>query len=379
MQKQVKQIRKIPELPNCIQPDGHINVNPIIELAKKLDCPFIVFIGSKRIGKTYGCVGYGLREFYKYKRPAFYGRRYDTTFTENICGNLVRVHRQDIINYSKGTHNDGELRGKYFDLVHREYTDKGLIRYKNRQHFLYCRSLNKIEAETADDKGEISCGIYDEFLTRGRELNDEFNKIMVYHANATGKRTDYFIPFFLLGNTVEKESNTAKNFGIDLRKIKREVNIINNSKGEIRCIVYYAPETEKDEKSADKYYDRFENTHINMISHGDWTLGTYQIATAAELSLTGYSALVSHDNFAVKLTIATYGMQPRVIITAPDSIYSTRITSGLSKHAINFLPRQIVELICNGYMVVENAEIGENFRDICKHITNGERIVKKYE
>lgn len=143
--------------------------------------------------------------------------------------------------------------------------------------------------------------------------------------------------------------------------------------------MYYAPETEKDEKSADKYYDRFENTHINMISHGDWTLGTYQIATAAELSLTGYSALVSHDNFAVKLTVATYGIQPRVIITPPDSIYSTRITSGLSKHAINFLPRQIVDLICNGYMVVENAEIGENFRDICKHITNGERIVKKYE
>ena len=365
--------------PNCLDENGHLILQPIVEIAKSLDCPFIGLIGEKRIGKTYGCVNYALRGYYETGAPAFYARRYDKTFTENICGNLVSIHRQDIINLSSAKHNSGELRGKYFDLVRLQESESGkLLRY-NRKHFLYCRSLNNIETETADDKGDASCIIYDEFLTRGNELSDEFNKLMILHANATGKRTDKFIPMFLLGNTVSRESKTAECFGIELRKLKRGINIINNSKGETRIVVYYVPESVKGENAAATYYDRFENEHINMISHGDWTLGTYQIANNNDLSLDGFAALITHKDLAVKLTISTYGIQPRVIIARPDNRYNIRISSGLSKTAIKYLPQNIINLILSGYMVVETSEIGENFRDICKHITGGERVVKYYE
>lgn len=361
--------------PDCIDENGHLCLHPIIEIAREIDCPFIALIGEKRIGKTYGAFDYGLREFYKTGHPMFYARRYDKTFTENICGNLVNKHRQDIINLSKGKHNAGRLTGKYFDLMREQETQSGLTSRRNKVHFAFCRSLNNIETETADDKGEISCVIYDEFLTRGAELKDEFNKLMILHANATGKRTDKFVPMFLLGNTVSRESETAECFGIKLRDIKRGLNIVTNSQGQPRIIVYYSPETSKSTKAAETYYDRFENEHINMIAHGDWTLGTYTIASQHEMSLTGVTMLISHDKTAVCLTVSTDGIQPRVIITKPHNAYTIRIQSGLSKTAINYLPAAIIKLITGGFMVCETSLIGEDFRDICKHLTNGKPVV----
>lgn len=376
--KVINKNQTIPQ-PNCIDENGHLILQPIIDIAKSLDCPFIALIGEKRIGKTYGCFNYGLHEHYKDGSSMFYARRYDKTFTENICGNLVSVHRQDIINLSGGKQNHGELKGKYFDLVRKETKSDGTDVKKNRKHFAFCRSLNNIETETADDKENISCIVYDEFLTRGNELKDEFNKLMILHANATGKRTNKFIPMFLCGNTVNRESIVAECFGIDLRRMKRGLNICTNSKGECRCIVFYSPETSKSTKSAQTYYDRFENDHINMIAHGDWTLGSYRIASQHELSLTGFSILARHKSLSAKITLATDGIQPRVIISKPDNIYNMRIDSNLSKNAINYLPKKICEFILNGFLVVESPEIGENFRDICKHIQNGKQIVNFIE
>lgn len=365
--------------PDCIDKNGHLVISPIIKIAKSLDCPFIAFIGEKRVGKTYGCVGYGLKEFYKTGFPMFYIRRYDKTFTENICGDLGRAHKQDIINFSKGSHNDCELRGKYFDLVRNERNASGAIIKRNRQHFIFCRSLNNIETETADDKGDISCAVYDEFLTRGNEIKDEFNKIMIAHANATAKRTDRFIPFFLCGNTVSRDSETAAAFGMDLHDVKRGLNIFTNSKGETRLVCYYLPETKIGTESAKTYYDRFENDHINMISHGDWTLGTYRIANAKQLSVNGFSMLATHKKLAVKIKVITEGIQPRVVIQKPDNLYSVRISSGLSKTAVNFLPTNIAKLITSGFLVAESPQLGEDFRDICKHINGGQPIVSYYE
>ena len=362
--------------PDCIDENGHINVNPIIEIAKKIECPYISLIGEKRIGKTYGCVSYALKQYYEHGYPFFYARRYDKTFTENICGNLIDVHRQDIINLSGGKHNAAELRGKYYDVVRRSFDANGHIRRDAREHIAYCRSLNNVESETADDKEDISCVIYDEFLTRGKELQDEFNKLMILHANATGKRTDKFTPMFLLGNTVSRESTLAECFGINLREISRGLNVITNSKNVPRLVLYYSPETSKSTSAASTYYDRFENSHINMIAHGDWTLGTYNIANQNELSLNGTTFLITHHGVAVTGVLTTYGMQPVFVVQRPYSYHDIRISSGRSKTAINFLPRSIVNTVLSGCMVVENSQIGEDFRDICKHLNGGEQIVK---
>ena len=43
----------------------YIDINPIVKKAKELDCPYIAIIGGKGTGKTYGCIDYALRDFFK--------------------------------------------------------------------------------------------------------------------------------------------------------------------------------------------------------------------------------------------------------------------------------------------------------------------------
>jgi len=184
---------------------------------------------------------------------------------------------------------------------------------------------------------------------------------------------------FLCGNTVSRDSETAAAFGMDLREVKRGLNIFTNSKGEVRLICFYSPETSIGTNSAKTYYDRFENDRINMISHGDWTLGTYAMASEWCLAQKGFTMLMTHKKIAVSVKIINEGIQPRVVIQKPDNLYSVRISSGLSKTALNYIPSNIIRLITSGYMVAESPQIGEDFRDICKHLCGGQAIVKYFE
>lgn len=354
-----------------------IDINPIVEKAKELNCPFIAIIGGKGTGKTYGCVDYALKDFFakNSKRPFFYARRYDKTFTPSICGNLVNCHRQDIINLSKGKYNKADLRGKIYTLSRETINERGERKKTNTETIAYCRSLNNVETETGDDKGDISCIIYDEFLTRGNELKDEFLKLQILHNNATRNRTDRFIPMFLLGNTVSRDSAVAEQFGIRLRDIKRGLNVFENSKHQARILLYYTDATEKNIDSAEMYYNRFENSRINMISRGDWVLGSYTIAPYDMLFTRGFTAKFYFNRVAVNATIGIRGINPYLLIRKPSENFNIAISPYHGKNNLQVIPKIYIDLVKKGNLYVETSEIGEDFRDICKHIVNGMEIV----
>lgn len=360
----------------------YIDINPIVAKAKELDCPYIAIIGGKGTGKTYGCVDYAIRDFFASgeTRPFAYVRRYDKTFTKNLCGNLVGSHRQDIINLSKGKYNTAELYGKIYELMRKTTTEKGMDKRQNRKTIGYCRSLNNVESETGDDKGEISCIIYDEFLTRGVELKDEFLKIQTCHNNLIrnrGGKSDggRFIPMFLLGNTVSKDSAVAEQFGIRMRDIKRGLNVFENKAHKARIVLYYTEETARNVEAANTYYDRFENSRINMITRGDWVLGSYKTAPLDMMYTKGFTAKMYYNRIAVNVTLGFYGQNPFIIVRKPSEKYDIAISPYCGKSNIQLIPKIFIRCVLLGNLYVENSDIGEDFRDICKHIANGKEIV----
>lgn len=354
-----------------------IDINPIVEKAKELNCPFIAIIGGKGTGKTYGSVDYALKDFFKKgsARPFFYVRNYDKTFTPSICGNLINSHRQDIINLSNGKYNTAVLRGKVFTLYNETETETGEQKRRYAKQICYCRSLNNVETETVDDKGDISCIIYDEFLTRSGEIKDAYTKLMIVHNNAVRNRNDRFIPMFLLGNTVTRDSALAEHFGIRIRDIKRGLNVFENKQHKARILLYYTPETAKNAEAAETYYNRFENDRINMISHGDWILGSYQIATYDMLFKRGFTAKFFQNGVAVNATVFLNGFLPCLLIRRPSSNVDINISPIVGKNNIQVIPRIFIDCVKRGALYVETPEIGEDFRDICKHLVNGIEIV----
>ena len=354
-----------------------IDINPIVKKAREIECPYIAIIGGKGTGKTYGCVDYALRDYFhnNSERPFFYARRYDKTFTQNICGNLIGSHRQDIINLSGGKYNTAELYGKVFSLMRKTSTSTGEDKRTNKKIIAYCRSLNNVETETGDDKGDISCIIYDEFLTRGMELKDEFLKLQTLHNNATRNRTDRFIPMFLLGNTVSRDSAVAEQFGIRLRDIKRGLNIFENKAHKARILLYYTDQTSMNVEAADTYYSRFENSRINMITRGDWVLGAYRVAPYDMLFARGFTAKMYYNKIAVNVTLCCKNLNPYLLVRKPSENFDVAISPYNGKYNLQMLPKIFIQCVKLGNLYVENADIGEDFRDICKHILNGSEIV----
>lgn len=354
-----------------------IDIKPIHDYAEKINCPFIAIIGGKGTGKTYGCVDQAIIDFYNsdMKRPFFYVRRYDKTFTKSICGNLVNCHRQTIINCSGGKHNTAELTGKVFEVMHKMTNEHGEDKRLLRKVIAYCRSMNNVETETGDDKGEISCGIYDEFLSRDGELKDEFLKINILHSNMLRNRTDRYVPLYLLGNTVSRDSAVAEQFGIKLRDLKRGMNVYRNKKGVPRIVLYYTPETAANTEAAQMFYDRFENDHINMISHGDWVLGTYKIAPQNMIYKNGYTWKFYNNGVAVNVTLFIQGYNPVIVVKKPSENFNIGVSPICGSNNLMMIPPQITKCVLQGAMYAETSEIGEDFRDICKHITGGQQIV----
>lgn len=354
-----------------------IDVRPIREYAEKINCPYIGIIGGKGTGKTYGCVDMAIQDFYKsdMKHPFFYVRRYDKTFTKSICGNLLNIHRQTIINCSGGKHNTAELMGKVYEVMNKTISSTGLEKRTHKNIIAYCRSMNNVETETGDDKGEISCGIYDEFLSRSGELKDEFLKLQILHSNMLRNRTDRYVPLFMLGNTVSRDSAVAEQFGIKLRDLRRGLNVYRNKKGAPRIVLYYTPETAANSEAATAYYDRFENSHINMISHGDWVLGSYKIASQNQLYKNGFTWKLFNNGVAVNVTMYINGLTPVIVVKKPSENYNIGVSPIIGKNNIITMPKQIVQCVINGAMFAETSEIGEDFRDICKHINGGLQIV----
>lgn len=354
-----------------------IDIHPIKEYARKINCPYISIIGGKGTGKTWGCVDDAICDFYDNDEdlPFFYIRRYDKTFTRSICGNLLNIHRQTIINKSGGRHNAAELNGKIYEVMRKTQNDKGIDQRVAKKVIAYCRSLNNVESETGDDKGEVSCGIYDEFLSRSGELKDEFLKLNILHSNMIRNRTNKFTPLWLLGNTVSRDSVVAEQFGIKLRDLKRGLNVYRNKNGVPRIVMYYTPETAANTEAAEMYYDRFENSHINMISHGDWVLGTYKIAPQNYLYKTGFTWKLFNNNIAVNVTLFVHGYTPILVIKRPSEVYNIKVSPVISKSSLLTIPKMITNCVLSGAYYAETSEIGEDFRDICKHIQGGTQIV----
>lgn len=357
-----------------------IDIKPLVELAKNEDCPFIAIIGGKGTGKTYGCIKYALDNSEDFKKPFFYVRRYDKTFTPSICGNLINIHRQDIINMSHGKYNKSYLRGKQFFICRESLNKMGNLEHKEIKPICYCRSLNNVDTETGDDKDEISCIIYDEFLSRGGELRDEYTKLMIVHNNAIRNRTNTFVPMFLLGNTFTKDSTLAEMFGIRMRDIKQGVNIFRNNKGQARIILYYTQSTSVQSESAQTYYDRFENDRINMITHGDWMIGTYPVATQKQLYEKGVNFKFFDRGICVIVTVFCQGNMPFMVIKKPYECKTImNITPIINKNNYNLIPPIILKCVQTRCYSCETPYEGEDFRDICKHIVNGRTVLNEME
>lgn len=366
---------------------------PIIEYAEKIQCPCIGIAGGKGNGKTYGIILYYLKQRMETGRPLRYLRRYRESIAPKALQSLCRPHKQTLINLSGGKFNDFQYFQNRFWLIRRD--DSGKIVEKDRQPFIIASALNTVEANTGADEGECSAVFYDEFLSREKELSDEFYNLMIFHNNCTRNRTGYYCPLILVGNTVTRDSSLITNFGVNMYDLKKgEITVVKNSKKEPVIVFEYCAEVQIMQESADTYYKRFENDRIKMIYKGDWTTGNYPYLSQQERERSRVPMqikIILRDKIALLFEYHIINDRMYGYVREYDDDKIQTVATLINKQQVfkqarvfNFLPsggifRQFAKLVYTKNVYFENFQIGEYFRDFLKNCRGAENISNVYK
>ena len=372
----------------------YYSAQPILDYAESIECPFVGIAGGKGNGKTYDIIRIGLNRRIKDGLLMRYLRRYAESIKPKAIQSLCKPHRQTLINLTQGRYNDFQYFQSRFWIVRRD--ESGKIVEKDPEPFIVCNALNSVEAFTGTDEGECSMIFYDEFLSREKELQDEYYNLMIFHSNCIRNRTNRYVPLILVGNTVTRNSCLISEFGVNLYDMKKgEITVIKNNKGEPKIVFEYCDEVEIMQEAADTYYNRFsDNDRIKMIYKGDWTIGNYphlpkQIITSS--SMLGRIKIIAPSNKAIcfeyrsNINNGLFGY-----VHSYDSDILPKLCTLINKQMLlkndtfNYLPqrgifRKFIALVYTRNVFFESCEIGEQFRDFLKNFQGASAISNIYK
>lgn len=371
----------------------HYDPNPVIDYAESIGCPAVGIAGGKGNGKTYGIILRYLKRFIDDHKPLRYLRRYKESISRKALMSLCNPQKQNLINLTGGKYNDFQYFANRFYLIRRE---EGKIVDKELQPFMICSALNSVESSTGADEGECSAIFYDEFLSREKELPDEFYDLMIFHNNCVRNRTENYCPLILVGNTVTRGSSLARNFGVNLYKMKKgSITVVKNSKEQPTMVFEYCDEVEVMQAAADTYYKRFESDRLNMIYHGDWTTSNYpymplQQRRADATSIT-IKIVCRESDSALIYTFCRTAQGRKYGSVERDTGEREKHTAQLinitrafkDRNVFNYLPqqgifKQFMKLVFTKNTYFADCETGEMFRDFLKNFKGCEAIANVY-
>lgn len=370
----------------------YYSAQPIIDYAKSIDCPFIGIAGGKGNGKTYDIIRIGLNERIKHGYIMRYLRRYAESIKPKAIQSLCKPHRQTLINLTNGKYNDFQYFQNRFWLVRKDETGK--IVEKDSEPFIVCSALNSVEGFTGADEGICSMIFYDEVLSREKEIEDEYYKLMIFHSNCIRNRTDKWTPLIMVGNTVTRNSIIISDFGVNLYDMKKgEITVVKNSKGEPTIVFEYCDEVEIMTAAADTYYKRFENDRIKMIYKGDWTIGNYPHIPKQMLNSSYMHArikIIAPSNRAICFQFHSLGNKTFGYVRSYDSDKLPKLCTFINKQELfksdvfNYLPqrgifKKFIALVYTKNVFFESCEVGEQFRDFLKNFTGAQNISNVYK
>ena len=237
------------------------------------DAIYYIVFGERSNGKTFGAQLCAMVRYFLYGDPFAIVRRWDEDFRpKNSSRFFGGLEKTGVIRFLSGGNYDhivSKSRMFYlskFDESGEEITEK--------QPCGYGFALTQME----HDKGgtyppNISTIIFDEFMTRGIYLPDEF--ALFQNAISTIIRDDGRAVIWLLGNTVSKYCPYFREMG--LKHIKNmgigDRDVYTDGDGNALTVAHYAAGA-AEQKTTNRYF-AFDNPKLQMITAGAFETAVY--------------------------------------------------------------------------------------------------------
>ncbi|MBQ6628614.1 MAG: phage DNA encapsidation protein [Methanobrevibacter sp.] len=240
----------------------------------KYDCHYNLIIGERSNGKTYACLKKSLEIYKESGKQSAYLRRWKEDFRGKRGETLfdALLYNEEVIKIFEGEWTGIKYySGKWYLTKYDKVLDKYI---QDVKPFMYGFSLSDMEHDKSTSYPEIVLIIFDEFLTRGMYLNNEF--VLFCNVLSTIIRHRDDVKIVMLGNTVNKYCPYFREMGLkrvgDMEEGKVDIYKYGNSG--LRVAVERCGGNKKNGKPSDVYFT-FDNPSLDMITNGAWEIDLY--------------------------------------------------------------------------------------------------------
>lgn len=245
------------------------NLNRILEA----NAQYNIIFGERSNGKTFSVLEYGIKNYFEHGEQLAIVRRWRDDFTGKRGATMFDavVSEGLITKYSNGEW-DGVsyYAGRWFLCKRDPEKDKVI---KSEEPFAFGFAITAMEHDKSTSYPRIRTIMFDEFITRGGYLPDEF--VLFCNVISTIVRHRNDVKIFMLGNTVNQYCPYFNEMGLtNVRKMEPgKLDIYTYGQSELRVAVEYTDSPNKG-KGSDIYF-AFNNPKLNMIKGGAWEIDIY--------------------------------------------------------------------------------------------------------
>lgn len=250
----------------------------IINILSK-QCIYNVIFGQRSNGKTYGTLEHSMEEYFSNGSEIAYIRRMEEDLRGSNASTLFnpftepdeKTGKNKIEKLSKGKFNSVYYWNRKWYMQHIE-DDKEKC-FREDKPFAYAFAISSQEHYKGTSYPRIRNIIFDEFLTRGYYLPNEFTMFMNLLSTIIRQRNDVVV--WMLGNTINKYAPYFSEMGLtDIEKMQPgDIRIYTYGDSGLSVAVEYSDMPSK-KKPSDKYF-AFNNPHLKMITNGAWEIDIY--------------------------------------------------------------------------------------------------------
>lgn len=249
----------------------YYSLNKILEV----EAHYNVIIGERSNGKTYGTLLHAIEEYFKGNGGELAIIR---RWQEDIRGNRARDIFTAILQDGHIARlSDGKYEGLYYyasKFYFCNYDDDGKALYNQDDIFCHLFALSDTEHNKSISFPNVKTIVFDEFMTRGTYLPNEFVLFMNTLSTIVRQRKD--VAIFMLGNTVNKFSPYFKEMGLkNVAEMKQgSIEVYTYGESDLKVAVEYCASVGESQKQSNVYF-AFDNPRLQMITTGAWELDLY--------------------------------------------------------------------------------------------------------
>lgn len=234
---------------------------------------YSIIIGERSNGKTYAVLKYGLEQYVKTGGQMAIIRRWQDDFKGKRAATMfdALIDNGEIV-----TLTEGEWTSVFYYAARwyfSRWDEEQNKRIVSEEPFAYAFALSSMEHDKSTSYPKITTILFDEFLTRGTYLPDEFVLFMNVISTIVRHRSN--VKIFMCANTVSFYAPYIKEMGLqNIRNMKQgTIDVYTYGDSSLRVAVEYCSNTSKSKESND--YFAFNNPKLQMITGGSWELDIY--------------------------------------------------------------------------------------------------------